>query len=301
VHPYSTLEYARTLEHVGEPHFVPDWGTYVIARPVEAFHRDVAGPYPLAMLKPDADVRGGIEQLREEGFISAVLVCDHLSGPAMRVLTNAFARAEPFKQHYVVDRSIQPWLPSNHHQDEIRRATRRGIVVEWTALSDVLDDWVSLYAELKSRRGVSGTADFSRSSFERLAQCSGLRTAVAYLNGDVVGSHLWFSHEGRMWSHLASTNELGRRNGAAYALYDFSIRESGASLVSLGGAAGTVESEDDGLARFKRGFANSSILTNLYGAILDANRYDELCDERRAGESTFFPSYRTPLVPARSA
>ena len=218
------------------------------------------------------------------------------SGLRRRALSAAFAVAESFKQHYVVDQSIQPWAPSKHHQDEIRRARKRGITVEWTTLGEILDDWVMLYAELKARRGFTGLADFGRSSFERLAQCSGLRTAVASLDGRVVGSHLWFWHAGCMWSHLASTNEAGRKAGAAYALYDFSIRESGASTVSLGGAAGTVDSEDDGLARFKRGFANRSIFTYLYGAVLDVERYDALCERRQAGTSSFFPGYRTPHI-----
>ena len=174
-HPYSTLEYARTLEHVGEPRFVSKWGTYVLARSYDDRHEDVIGTYPLAMLDPGADVRGGIDQLRQDGFVSAVLICDHLFGPPAATLAAAFAVADSFKQHYVVDQSIESWAPSKHHQDEIRRARKRGITVEWTTLGEILDDWVMLYAELKARRGLPGwrISEGRRSSASRnVAACA---------------------------------------------------------------------------------------------------------------------------------
>jgi hypothetical protein len=102
------------------------------------------------------------------------------------------------------------------------------------------------------------------------------------------------------WSHLASVNELGRQHSAAYALYDFSMRGFDGMIVNLGGGAGRSQ-DDDGLSKFKAGFANDRRLAYIYGAVVNATRYDELCASGGTGDvADFFPAYRRGSMPMTS-
>ena len=101
---------------------------------------------------------------------------------------------------------------------------------------------------------------------------------------------LWFEHAGVVYNHLTASNAAGYANGANFALYAAAIDHfAGAAVMNLGGGAGFEDDPDDGLAAFKRGFANAETRALLCGAVLDAERYAAL----RAGRQTaFFPAYR---------
>jgi hypothetical protein len=64
------------------------------------------------------------------------------------------------------------------------------------------------------------------------------------------------------------------------------------TVFHLGGAAGLSAGEEDGLARFKRGFANHEVDAYFCGARLDPDRYAQLTKDRSA--TSFFPAYRQP-------
>jgi len=72
------------------------------------------------------------------------------------------------------------------------------------------------------------------------------------------------------------------------------LRRSGVLVVNLGGGAGLIESADDGLARFKRGWSNDRRTAYLCGRILDRRKYRELASRKAPNGSSFFPAYRAP-------
>jgi hypothetical protein len=294
MHPYATLSYARTLAHVGSAVWVDAWQTFVIAREWKPGVFDALGSYPLACLSETSDLGLGIQSLRSQGLVSIALVVDGLTGPPVGRLQAAFGISRSFKTHYLVDQQVAAYRPSGHHRYEIQRASRRGVEVRIVLLRDVLDAWTSLYDGLITRHRISGLQQFTHKSFEALADCDGLVTVAAFMGEDLVSCHLWIRYGRNIWSHLAASSALGYRSGAAYAVYDHSIRSFPEHTINLGGSAGTEDAGDDGLARFKAGFANRTQDAYFFGEVLDAAKYAELCDERGAADDEYFPAYRTP-------
>lgn len=300
MHPYATLAYANTQKHIGQPLYVPAWRTHVIVRSGDAQVRDAVGPYPLACLAQESDLVRGLEWLRDAGMVSVVLVVDTLTGPPLASFKEAFPITRIFKPHYLVDPDAGAYAPSKHHCYELRRADRRKVETRPTPLREILGQWTALYDELIARHRVTGIQRFSRESFEALADCEGVSAVGAFIDGELCSCHIWVQWRGRVWSHLAATNALGYANGAAYAVYDWSIRHYSGQLINLGGAAGIGSAEDDGLAKFKAGFANRQHPSHLCGAILDAATYHALCAERGIRESDYFPAYRAPAASERT-
>jgi len=301
VHPYASAAYAQSLADTDHaPLAVPEWGFAVLQRSIPGGGVDAVGCYPLATFAPDADLTAGLARLRNAGLVSVVLVADPVLRPATAALRRAFDIARPFKTHYLCEdpgetRPGEPPAYSKHHRYELRRARA---TVRRIALADHLAAWTRLYRGLVARHGIRGPAAFSSAAFRRLAQLDGLVAFGAFLDDDLVGCQLWLAGGGRAHSHLAAVDPAGLAARAAYALYDAGIRHfaaTGAATIDLGGGAGLRDDPGDGLARFKRGFANRTAPALLCGAILDPARYDALCSGvSGGGESGYFPAYRDP-------
>jgi Acetyltransferase (GNAT) domain len=294
-HPYATLAYARTLAHVGRPLEVPAWQSCVVARDCHEGAVDAMGTYPLACLAPDCDLQQGLDFLRDAGMVSTTLVVDNLSGPPLSHFQSAFPHTRPFKTHYLVDGRAGAYEPSPHHRNEVRRAAKRGVEVRIVPLQAILDGWCALYEELISRHQITGVQSFTRDSFAALSPCAGLSTVAAFIGDELVSCHLWIHHADVVWSHLSATSALGYANGAAYAVCDHSLRHFSGRLINLGGASGVGGGQtDDGLARFKGGFANGRHEAFICGAVLDPGKYEQMCAERGDVSRDYFPAYRTP-------
>ncbi|HEX8569288.1 MAG TPA: GNAT family N-acetyltransferase [Caulobacteraceae bacterium] len=251
--------------------------------------RDAMGSYPLAALSRDADLAGGLRRLTAHGLISVVLVADPLAGPSPQALAEVFPVCRAFKTHLLIDLAKGPYEPTKHHRDRIRRSLRR-CGVERGRLSDRLEEWKALYAGLVRLRGVTGVAAFPDPYFDVLAEEPRLEAFSAVAEGEVVAMTLWFAHGGVVYNHLTASNDRGYAAGASFALYDAAIEHfRGSGVMNLGGGAGATDDPDDGLAAFKRGFANSSATALLCGAALDEATYAA----RSAGKAgDFFPAYR---------
>lgn len=298
VHPYATGDYARGLaQGTGEALEVAEWGSYVLARAIAPDQakgavglQDAMGIYPLTPIQAQADLKGGLDRLATHGLVSVVLVPDPLASPAEGRLGAAFGLCRPFKTHYLVDRAVGSFAPIKHHRDRIRRAGRR-CRVERVSLADHLPVWTQLYDGLVERRAISGAAAFGEPYFAALAREPRMVALAAHVEEKIAAMTLWFEHDGVAYNHLTASDALGYANGANYALYDAAIAHfSGAAVFNLGGGAGARDNPDDGLATFKRGFANSETHALLCGAVLDEARYDVLADGLR--QTAYFPSYR---------
>ena len=302
IHPYASGDYARALANGTEAALeVPDWGSFVLARAILPRGRcgpaglpglrDAMGVYPLTPMRMEVDLKAGLSRLADQGLVSLVLVPDPLASPDEARLSAAFGFCRPFKTHYVVDRAAGPYAPSKHHRAEIRRAQRR-CRVEIVSLADHLGDWTRLYDGLVERRAISGVAAFHEAYFVALSRETRMIALAAYVDEEISAMAIWFEHAGIAYNHLGASNALGYASGANYALYDAAIAHfSQAAKLNLGGGAGLRDDPSDGLAFFKRGFANAEARAMLCGAVLDHARYAALVQDRP--QTDYFPSYRS--------
>jgi len=272
--------------------WVPEWGTPVLVRPIpETSDFDAIGCYPLAALDPEANIKGGLARLGQAGLVSVVLVPDPLHSPALPVLEAGFPICRPYKTHFILDRSLPRRKLSVSHAHNIRLAKRACEVVAMP-LQTILGEWIDLYRNLVRRQGIVGLANFSDGYFETLTRLEGLTTFVALQDGEPVAASLWVRYGDSVYYHLTASSEKGYRTRAVFAIAATAIDHfSDCAFVHFGGGAGTGNAAD-GLAYFKRGFANREMLSYICGAVLAPARYERLAAERSSNE--FFPSYRTP-------
>lgn len=288
-HLYASRAYAEGL--AGSAALaVPEWGAWAVRRPIDGTLADAAGVYPLAVFAQGADLGAGLARLQAAGLVSVVLVPDPLLHPP-GVLARHFEVCRPFKTHQLIDPASGAFDPSKHHRDRIRRGQRR-CRIEQVRLAERLPEWLELYAGLVERRAVSGVAAFDARYFQMLAKQDQLVAFAAFVGEACAAMTLWFSAEGVVYNHLTASNAAGYANGATFALYDAAIAHfAGQGVINLGGGVGH-QDRDDGLAAFKRGFANAEARAHVCGAVLDRAQHQRLGGD---ASGAFFPAYRAPV------
>jgi len=155
-----------------------------------------------------------------------------------------------------------------------------------------LDVWTALYDNLIQRHAIRGIARFGHDCFARQLTVPGLTAFRAVADGETVGMALWIREGADAFYHLAAYSEAGYRAKASFAIFHEALthlRAEGVERVDLGAGAGRRADADDGLNRFKRGWANATRPAWLCGRILDADRYARLAAGR---ETAYFPAYR---------
>jgi hypothetical protein len=298
-HPYARAAYAEALAGAegGSILEMPAWPGFAILRPVRGGLIDAVGPYPRTPLGSACDL--DLDRLREAGAVSVVMVPDPMHAPPEPALALAFEHCRPFKTHFVADRRAPGAWPSKHHRYKIRKA-RRGCQVERVRLGEVMADWTRLYAGLARRHAISGAADFTAAYFTVLAGDPAFETFVARQDGQIVAMAIWFEYDGVAVYHLGASDAAGYAVGASYAIFDAAFeRFAAAQRFDFGGAAGVEAQADDGLARFKQGFANTETMACVCGSVLDPAAYARLT----AGlpPTSYFPAYRAPMSRATAA
>jgi hypothetical protein len=291
-HPYAAAAYVQTLADAEGADVVDmeAWGSRLLMRPLADSLADAAGPYPRTPIAAGADLAAGLDVLRTRGLVSVVLVPDPFASPEPETLARGFEVCRPFKTHFAVDRRRgDPW-PSKSHLYKIRRAQRR-CEVERISLTAALEDWLRLYGELSARHAIAGPARFSADHFRALAADPAFVAFAAKVDGRIAAMGLWFARDGVAVYHLGASDADGYAAGASYAIFAAAFEHFGdAGCIDLGGAAGLVDDPNDGLARFKQGFANTLATAWLCGSVLDQAAYARLTAGR--APTAYFPAYR---------
>jgi hypothetical protein len=292
-HPYATERYAQSLLRNGYIVPVPEWGCFVLVRPILGQLEDASGPYPITIMAQGADISGGLRRLWALDLVSVVLVVDDFHRPSIERLAAEFDFVRPFKTHFLHKPAEGPPRYDKHHRYEVRRA-RRSVDVAILDLDSKLEDWMALYSVLSTRHQLSGIHDLPREHHATLAGLGGVTAIGAWADGELAACHIWVHNAGRVHSHLAASSERGYACGAAYAVNDASLKHfAGAELVNFGGPAGAADHQDDGLALFKRGFANATARSYVCGKVLNHERYRWLTEQKTVGQDeTYFPAYR---------
>ena len=272
---------------------VEAWRTALLVRHIPgAEDKDALGCYPLAALAPDSDLRGGLDYLRAANLVSVALVPDPVAGPSFKDLAEAFEICRPFKTHYLIDRNAGPVLFARTHRRMIRKALK-DCSFGPVNLQETLGDWQRLYDHTVARHGITGIQNFASSYFEALAQMPEVIALAAHRGGEIIAMILWVRSGETAYAHLEGSSDAGYKTQAIYGIFAAANEYfADCRILHFGGTAGVNAAGGDGLAYFKRGFANREVTAYFCGARLDKDRYAELT--RNKPQTSFFPAYRQP-------
>lgn len=255
--------------------------------------RDLRAPYPLLQCG-DWDALALDFERSDGAWVSATAVPDPLTAPDSVTLKKLFPDlCRPYKEHFIVglDGGYEGPYASGHRRN-VARARRECMVESVPASATVLETWVGLYGELVHRHGILGIAGFSALAFTEQFALSGLRIYQTRADRDIVAMTLWLVDGERAYYHLGASSEEGYRRSANFGMFDLALKDfaqEGIRCVLLGAGAGTYSAGDDGLTRFKSGWANETRTAYLCGRILDRRRYESLTGPQN---NEFFPAYR---------
>ena len=296
---YGRPDYARTCRHLGVPRTLPRSGVNVLVRPIagEAETFDACAPYPLLHVPDWRAFAADLEAI--DDLVSLVAVVDPACAPGRDVLATVFRdRLLAFKPHHLV--RLDPSAPLAHvHPEHRRRARRAAERVEVEVVESPgahAFDWVRLYGGLRARHGIRGAADFPEAALAAQLELPGMMLVRAVQDGRTISIATWCVSGERAHYHLGASDEQGYAAQAAYAVFAVSLpalAARGVTWIDLGGAAGGVAVED-GLARFKRGWANDVADAWLGGRVLAPQHYARLVHGRASG--TWFPAYRAAVA-----
>lgn len=290
---YAAPGYARSLDEFGVPRALPRCGGWVLERSIDATcARDLMGPYPLFGCADWSRLADDVEALRHSA-VSLVLVVDPLAAVDAAELERAFPdHMQAFSTHFIRDLDARGAITA-HHRRTLGRAARAVEVEICAQPLERLDDWVGLYEELIARHGLVGVSAFSRESFRRQFGLPGLIVLRAVRGERTVAMTLWLEDAPNAHYHLAASSKEGYECGASYALVATALehlRARGVRWVNLGGAP--AGARHDGLAYFKRGWADAERPARLCGRILDRDAYVRLTGRARGATAAWFPAYR---------
>ncbi len=260
--------------------------------------RDAMGCYPLFSCPDWAGLPEDLEALRADGIVSLVLVADPLTSPPADLLAWTFdGVCRPFKTHYLADLTPDTDVPgSAHHRRYARRYLRTGTVDIAADPRSHLEDWNRLYGKLTARHGIEGVARFSPRAFAHQLVLPGTVAVLARdATGAVEGMQIWYADGNRAWYHLGAQTPAAYDRAAGFAMTRKALEHLsglGVRTADLGSGAGLADDPDDGLSRFKAGWATRTTQAWLCGAILDQGAYTGLSP----AASAYFPAYRDPAV-----
>jgi hypothetical protein len=290
---YAHPSYAPALAEFGRPVLLESSGGWLLERPIpDSEALDAMGCYPLFCCPDWSGLAGDLDGLSER-LVSVSLVADPLGPQSQVELEGVFDVVRPMKEHYIVDlaRPIDS-IASKHHRYSAQHARDSVSVSFCDDLSGQIEEWLRLYAVLGRRKRLQGIHTFSPESFRQQLAVPGATLFIADVDGRTVGAH-WFFVDGEVaYFHLAAYDDEGYRVGASYALQWAAIEhlQDVVAWLDLGGAPGTSERQEDGLAQFKRGWATHTAQAHLCGRILDQERYEALSRGRETDD--YFPAYR---------
>jgi hypothetical protein len=292
---YQHAAYAEALSEFGQPRHLPGCGGWVLNRAIAGFPwRDARGCYPIFTCADWKALPHDLENTTD--FVSLVLVADPFGNYTPAELALWFPDlCLAYKDHFVIDLS-KPLFEhlSDHHARNMRKAAGQVTIEQCDDPTRFTDEWIRLYGALTERHQIRGIAAFSKSSLEKQLEVPGLTLFRALVHNQTAGMMLWYRQSDIGYYHLAAYSELGYELKASFALFAQAIEYFSTRLqfLSLGAGAGIHGSADDGLTRFKRGWATGTRMAYLCGRVFDRARYNELVRARNVTSGGYFPLYR---------
>lgn len=288
---FATLAYAEAFG-LGAID-LPEWQTALLTRPIPSTDwSDALSCYPFTVFGRRPDLTAGLKRLSEAGLVSVALVADPLTSPSPDLLCAAFEVCRPFKTHYLIDRDAGIIRFAKNHRWSVRQAQKR-CHFEEIELAKNFETWLALYRHTVIRHRITGIHDFAPSYFRALAEMPAVTALAARHAGELIAIILWVRSGDIVYAHLEGGSPAAYRNYAIYGLIAAATEYfADCRVIHLGGAAGIEEEEKNGLAHFKRGFANREVTAYFCGNCLDPARYAKLIGDQP--HTTYFPAYRKP-------
>lgn len=293
---YLNSIYAKSLTEYGMAKLLIRCNGWILERKIPGFSNiDAMGCYPLFLCKDWSNLNSDLDELKDR-LISLSVVTDPFGNYNIELLKECFKNVViPFKQHFVINLNSNKIknIP-NHHRRNIKKANQNIIVETCDEPIVHLNEWLSLYNCLVQKHNIKGLRTFSRKAFENQLKVPGLLMFKAKYNEFTVGMILWYVINDIGYYHLAAYNELGYKLKASFALFDFSIQffSNKIKWLNLGAGAGINSNSNDGLTRFKQGWANETKTSYFCGRIFNKKIYDEITDSRGYYGNEYFPIYR---------
>jgi hypothetical protein len=295
---YLHAAYADSLAEFGTPRLLPQSAGWILEREIpNTPHHDAMGCYPLFACHDWSRLSSDLDNIGDD-LVCLSVVTDPFGEYAPDVLNTCFPDLViPFKEHFIVDLSQDPaTFVTAHHQRNVDKALREIRVELCDGFNDLLDDWTTLYAELVKRHNITGLAAFSKDSFAKQLRVPGIVVLRAVHNDATIGMLMWYQQEDRAYYHLGAYNSRGYELGASFALFDYAIKyfaERELAWLNLGSGAGVAKNSEEGLSRFKQGWATGTRTAFFCGRIFDQDSYREAIRIRQVAASEYFPAYRS--------
>jgi hypothetical protein len=293
---YASEAYARSFAPVAEPLALPRSGGWLLQRAVPgSTARDAMGCYPFFACRDWAALPDDLRELPAE-LLSVAIVADPFGAHTPELLAVCFPdRLLALKDHYVADLRMEPaCFVTKHHQRYASKALR---TLEITRCADPpaqLDVWCALYGRLVERHAITGLRAFSREQFAAQLRVPGLHLFQARQSDQVVAMSLWMETGEVAYYHLGAAGPAGYAQQASFGLFWKALehfRAAGLRWAALGGGAG-LTAHDDGLTRFKAGWATGVRRAYFCGRVINRAGYQTLAAERDHGPPDYFPAYR---------
>lgn len=294
---YQHETYARSLEEFGTPRHLAKSDGWILTREIAGSTlQDSMGCYPIFSCRNWSLLHEDLSS-QDNNLVSLTLVTDPFGNYELDCLKDSFPDLLiPFKLHYVVELSQPPdTFVQAHHRKNAQKALQSTFVEHMLPSDVLLAEWVGLYDNLIARHHIRGISAFSFRSLAAQLRVPGLVVFRAGFEGGCAGMTLWYVQGDVAYYHLGAYSDEGYKRKASFALFWKSIeyfRETGLRWLSLGAGAGMQQTED-GLTRFKSGWATGTRTAYLCGRIINRTAYNELSESRGLRESAFFPAYRS--------
>ena len=284
---YLNPGYAASLKEFGQPRHLPSSQGWILTRAIPGSNeRDALHCYPLFLCEQWSRLSEDLEAVHD--LVTLTLVTDPFAEADFARLERLFPdRCAPYKDHFIVD--LAEPKTTAHHRRKVRHAAQEVEVERCDRPAEWLDDFARLYAELVARKRIQGLRAFSRSAFETQLALPGCFTFGARRHERLVSIAIWYVMGSVAYYHLGASDADGYATSAPYALFDAAMKEFGAlglRHASLG--AGTAG--DDGLTRFKAGWATGTRPVFLCGRVFRREQYAQL--NAAATNTGYFPAYR---------
>lgn len=284
---YNSKIYADSFSTFGEPIYLKKSGGWLLKRIILGTnYYDAMNCYPFFICDNPDNL---IEDLRElKNIVSVMLILSPFCNLKNIEFFDSYLK---FKDHFIVDLCKNNKIPNNHIRNI--KTGMKNIISIWVRPDEFVDEWYSLYNNLIKRHNIKGMIAFSKDCFKKQLLVSGAKIISAQINDRFVGAIIWYTFKDLVFYHLGAQSEEGYENKSSFVLFNESInyfKGLGFKYVCLGSGSG-LEKKEDGLTRFKRGWANCTTPVYMCTKILDTKVYADLtkCMDKSI---QYFPLYR---------
>ena len=293
---YMHPDYVESMAEFGLPRALRRSGGWILEREIPGFpYRDAMGCYPLFCCQDWRGLEADLDEIGNE-LVSLSVVADPFGLYNIAYLERCFHDVVVrFKEAFIVDLH-RPYneIVSRNRRKKVKKTLREISVELCEEPQHMVDEWVSLYANLIERHCISGIRAFSKTAFTVQMSIPGTVLLRAIHLGVTVGSTLWYVQGDIAYGHLAAFSNVGYELQASYALDGFAIEyfKDKIRWLYFGPGPGISGDATDGLSLYKRRWSTDTRPVYFCGRIFNPENYEKIIKQKKIVNSSHFPAYR---------